>query len=87
MLRQYAGREMEFTGAVMSCAQAFDSLWAVRINAGEVDVIGYARSEIPVGQEMRGMLVGIRDGERVAVVLDGVRIDGLNPKRTSLQKY
>ena len=47
---------MEFTGAVVACEKAFDSLWAVRINAGDIDVIGYTRDRVQIGQNitMRG---------------------------------
>ena len=72
VLEQYGGQELEFTGVVISCTQAFDHLWAIWINAGELDVIGYVRHEVPVGQEvtLRGTCVGFRHDPRAAVVMN-----------------
>ena len=72
VLERYSGQEMEFAGVVISCTRTFGGLWAVRINAGEVDVIGYARDEVPVGQSitMRGTCVAVRNDPRIVVVLN-----------------
>ena len=80
-LEQYGGQEMEFSGAVISRERAFgrgSSLWIIRINAGDFDVVGYANDEILVGQNvtLRGTCIGFRedwidhDNSRIAVVLD-----------------
>ena len=73
-LRQYGGKEMEFHGAVVSCARAYGSeigLWAVRVNAGDIDVIGYLRNIVPVDLEivMRGTCIDLRNEAKITVVL------------------
>ena len=74
-LEQYGGQEMEFTGTVVSCKRLFNhktKLWALQIDAGEIDAVGYVREAVPVGQEftLHGTCSKIRNDSKVTVVLN-----------------
>ena len=74
VLEQIGGQEMEFTGAVVSRTRPFaesPNLLAVRIDAGDIDVVGYVRTEVQAGQNvtMRGTLAGIGMRPKVTVTL------------------
>ena len=78
-LERYVGQEMEFTGTVASCTRNFgekNNLWGIRINAADIDVIGYFREVFPVGREitMLGTCSGLRSDSRVIVVLDSAAV-------------
>ena len=54
-LEKYGGQGMEFAGPVASCIRTFNqdiSVWTVRLDLGYIDVLGYIRHEIPVGQQI-----------------------------------
>ena len=75
-IEQYGGQEMAFSGKVISCTRPFDEspdLWAVWIDACDIDVVGYIRAAVPVetGQTimLRGECAGIGDGKKVKVML------------------
>jgi hypothetical protein len=80
-LQEYGWESMEFSGPVTACAMAYNdcaTIWAVNINAGEIDVIGYTARRIGVGTtvKLKGICSGFRlAGERVTVVLDGAKIE------------
>jgi len=71
----YKGHEMDFSGEVVSCVRVLDHnvlFWAVRINVGSIDVIGYLREVIRVGLlvTIRGTCAGLQSNPRIAIVLN-----------------
>ena len=74
-LERYGGQQMEFRGTVVQCQKAYGSradLWAVWVDAKDIDVVGYLPGAIYVGGEvtMQGTCAGLRSEARVAVELD-----------------
>ena len=78
-IEQYGGKEMEFTGTVISSERPFgigSSLLAIEIDTGDINVVAYTKEEVTVGQKvtLQGTCVEFRDGEKVVVVLDSTTI-------------
>jgi hypothetical protein len=78
-LDEYGGKAMSFYGAVKSHKKVFNShiqLWATRIDAGEVDVLGYITGrQLEESVTLTGTCTGFQlAGDRVTIVLYGATV-------------